>query len=94
MCEGGLSKMKLFTSNSFQRLEQSLNYSSLKQQVISQNIANVDTPKYKAKKVSFKTELAEASMEASRTHRSHIPFRGGTGESPILMETQRTSYNP
>ena len=37
----------------FLHLDNALNYSATKQKVISQNIANVDTPNYKAKDVSF-----------------------------------------
>ncbi|WP_412093612.1 flagellar basal body rod protein FlgB [Peribacillus simplex] len=40
--------MELF-SNTFQSLENALDYSNAKQKVISQNIANSDTPNYKAK---------------------------------------------
>ena len=36
------------------RLERGLDYSAVKGKVISQNIANVDTPNYRAKNVSFK----------------------------------------
>ena len=35
------------------QLERGLNFSALKGKAISQNIANVDTPNYKAKNVRF-----------------------------------------
>ena len=44
--------MDLF-SGTISTLDKALNYSATKQKVISQNIANVDTPNYKAKDVSF-----------------------------------------
>ncbi|WP_044893775.1 flagellar basal body rod protein FlgB [Bacillus alveayuensis] len=68
--------MKLF-SHTFHALEQGLDYSSLKQKVISHNIANVDTPNYKAKQVHFKTELNKAlqSLEAYRTDLRHFEFK-------------------
>ena len=59
------------------QLERGLNFSALKGKVISQNIANVDTPNYKAKNVDFKEVLANAqssSLEAYRTDSSHIAF--------------------
>jgi flagellar basal-body rod protein FlgB len=68
--------LKLF-SHTFHALEQGLDYSSLKQKVISHNIANVDTPNYKAKQVHFKTELNKAlqSLEAYRTDPRHFEFK-------------------
>lgn len=44
---------------SFKLLEQGLNATWYKQKVISQNIANNDTPDYKAKTVDFKVVLDE-----------------------------------
>ena len=85
--------MELF-SNIFQVLGKSLDYSSAKQKVISQNIANVDTPNYKAKDVvknSFK-EILGASLEAYRTDSRHLTFRKHSNESIIVTE-QRGSYN-
>ena len=62
--------MNLF-SGTISRLENALNYSSTKQKVISQNIANVDTPNYKAKDVSFKATF----NEALGNHDRYIPNR-------------------
>ncbi|MDP4105865.1 MAG: flagellar basal body rod protein FlgB, partial [Bacillota bacterium] len=61
--------MKLF-SNTFTSLEQALNYSSLKQKVISQNIANADTPNYKAQDVSFKAILQNEMGQNFTTYRT------------------------
>ena len=55
--------MKIF-SNTFHTLEQGLNYSSLKQKAFSQNIANVDTPNYKAKDVSFKNVFQQTVQQS------------------------------
>ena len=85
--------MELF-SNTFQTLEKSLDYSSLKQKVISQNIANVDTPNYKAKDVaknSFQTTL-QTSIEAYRTDPRHINFETSSDPSTIVTQ-QNVSYN-
>lgn len=83
--------MKLF-SNSIQLLEKSLTYSSLKQKVISNNIANVDTPNYKAKEVSFKTELENAYFKAQRSDNRHIEFKRGSSKIEINTRAN-TSYN-
>lgn len=83
--------MKLF-SNSIHLLENSLAYSSLKQKVIANNIANVDTPNYKAQEVSFKTELDRATLHANRSDDRHFEFKRGS--SNIEINTRRTtSYN-
>ena len=51
--------MAIFNNTGFRLLEQGLDGVWRKQQVISQNIANSDTPEYKAKTVNFKTVLSE-----------------------------------
>ncbi|MCL6587445.1 MAG: flagellar basal body rod protein FlgB [Anoxybacillus sp.] len=79
--------MKLF-SRTFTMLEQGLDYASLKQKVIANNIANVDTPNYKAKDVRFKTALeqAMAPLEAYRTDPRHFSFKGSP--SNFLVTTR------
>ncbi|WP_421384579.1 flagellar basal body rod protein FlgB [Bacillus salacetis] len=69
--------MSLF-SNTIHSLENGLNYSSAKQKVISQNIANVDTPNYKAKSINFKDHLNDSisTLEANRTNPRHFEFPG------------------
>lgn len=58
-----------------------LDASWLRNDTISQNIANVDTPGYKRKNVSFEEHLNEAlddsSFKGRMTDRRHIPI-GGT----------------
>jgi len=51
--------MALFNNTSFRLLEQGLDAVWLKQKVISQNIANSDTPGYKARTVNFSAVLKE-----------------------------------
>lgn len=80
--------MSLFGS-SISQLENGLTYASAKQKAIASNIANVDTPGYKAKTVNFSSFLEDAKqLEANRTNSHHIPFtQGGTaavsGVSPF-----------
>lgn len=73
--------MSLF-SGSIANLERGLNFSALKNKVIAQNIANVDTPNYQAKDVSFSQLLNDAkqsSLTAYRTDNRHFEFRGTGG---------------
>ncbi|WP_262391918.1 flagellar basal body rod protein FlgB [Sporolactobacillus inulinus] len=54
-------------------LEQGLNRSMAAQNAIAQNIANVDTPDYKAKKVLFE-DVLDSKMQANRTNPKHLSF--------------------
>ena len=89
--------MKLF-SNTINSLENSLNYSTLKQKVISQNIANVDTPNYKAKDVDFKNvfdKTLNQSIEGYRTNSLHYEISSSSTSENKLSISQRNnvSYN-
>jgi len=65
--------MKLFDS-AFGIHERALDLRGQRMEVIAQNIANVDTPFYKAKDVDFKQVLDETQTERSMraTHSAHI----------------------
>ncbi len=79
--------MKLF-SRTFTLLEQGLDYASMKEKVIANNIANADTPNYKAKEVRFKTELERAlTLEAYRTNPKHFQFKN-TNTSNFFVTTR------
>ncbi|MDV7763255.1 flagellar basal body rod protein FlgB [Peribacillus simplex] len=87
--------MELF-SNTFQSLENALNYSNTKQKVISQNIANSDTPNYKAKEVdktqSFKAELG-SSLKSYRTDERHYTFKSERGHASPIVFQKNVQYN-
>ncbi|MEW9108584.1 MAG: flagellar basal body rod protein FlgB [Cytobacillus gottheilii] len=86
--------MNLF-SGTISTIEGALNYSSLKQKVISQNIANVDTPGYKAKDVSFKDTLNQAmagAQKAYRTDSRHYDFKTNASANGIVSQ-RNVSYN-
>ncbi|MRG85406.1 flagellar basal body rod protein FlgB [Salinibacillus xinjiangensis] len=87
--------MSIF-SGTIHTLEQSLDYSSLKNKTISNNIANVDTANYKAKDVVFKDVLnsASSSLEAKRTHPKHLPFQATPNTTPYnVIQRDNTTYN-
>lgn len=82
-------------SNTITALEKGLNYSALKQKVISNNIANVDTPNYKAKDVSFKHVFDQEKTKvigAYRTNVRHIPFQSSPSNLPIVVQ-KNVQYN-
>jgi len=87
--------MSLF-SGTISLLENALNYSSTKQKVISQNIANVDTPNYKAQEVSFKAALDHAvgqSLSTNRTDYRHFVLNKPEDASSSVINKKLVSYN-
>lgn len=68
---------KLYAKNNL--LEKSINASWARNEVISQNLANVDTPNYKRKDVTFEEYLNESldskSLEGITTDERHIPIK-------------------
>ncbi len=87
--------MNLF-SGTISGLEHALNYSSTKQKVISHNIANVDTPNYKAKGVSFKASFNEAlgnTIDTYRTDKRHYTFQKHSAGSAAIVTKNQFSYN-
>lgn len=58
-------------------LEKSLDAALLRNEAVSQNIANVDTPGYKRKTVAFEEYLNDATagrIKGIRSHPEHIPL--------------------
>ncbi|QOR68553.1 flagellar basal body rod protein FlgB [Cytobacillus suaedae] len=88
--------MKLFSST-ITTLEQAMNYSTAKQKVISHNIANSDTPNFKAKSVSFNSEfnrILKDSMQANKTDIRHYDFKSTNTSNSFSVFTQNSSsYN-
>lgn len=76
-------------------LEKSLDYSTVKNRTISDNIANIDTPNYKAKDTVFKEALDDAlhnTIETKRTHNAHYTFNSPT-KSIRTFTKKNTMYN-
>ncbi|MGN1400562.1 MAG: flagellar basal body rod protein FlgB [Bacillus sp. (in: firmicutes)] len=82
-----------FISGTYQTLERALDYSAAKHKAISSNIANIDTPNYKAKAVSFRDSLgSEMKIQALRTDPKHMEFLGGQ-EGTMRVNRLAASYN-
>lgn len=69
------------TDHTLAVLEKSLDLRARNQQVIASNMANVDTPGYSARKLSFEEDLRQAinkpQSNISSAHPRHIPVSGG-----------------
>jgi len=91
--------IKLF-GKSITRLEEALNVRSKRHQVITTNIANQDTPEYKAKSLDFKNALKAVTGEGTtialaRTNKNHLSPQS-QAKDPISSQikvatTSRTS---
>ncbi len=80
---------KIDNALSFQQA--ALGLRAYRQQVLAGNIANADTPNYKAKDFDFKTALSEAvagrsegHLPVSRTSQTHLSGTGNSG--PVSLK--------
>ena len=80
----------LLNTNSMQVLEKALDGTSLRNGVISNNIANVDTPNFKRSEVNFEDELQKAidgtGIQGIRTDPRHFEI-GGSNVNNITVKT-------
>lgn len=89
--------LKLFTN--INQLQRSLDVSSLRQRLINDNIANVDTPGYKTKDVSFNDVLSNEASKYStmprfqgyRTNPRHLQIGQASPFQPKVMVQNNTS---
>lgn len=94
--------MRMFPLNqsTFNVLERSLDATSLRQSVIANNIANVDTPYFKKSEVRFE-ELLQKELQASsstfagyRTNPRHFPIGQNTLSSqPVIQVDEHSKMN-
>ena len=75
-------------------LQKGLEASSLRQQVLSDNVANVDTPNFKRSDVDFQVVLNQAlgndggELPLKQTSKLHLPGITGDGSSTgVVMDT-------
>ena len=82
--------MDWITNNSMLMLQKGLDYTWQKQRVISENIANVETPGYKAKYLTFEDELRQRLWKVSNSKTSgkitrHQEIRDAIGSSRFTV---------
>lgn len=92
--------MDLLNGASFQRLEGAIHAASMRQQVLANNIANVDTPNFKRSDVAFEEMLTQAmgdggkSIAGRRTYDRHIPIGASSSiPSPVVLTEDSTVIN-
>ncbi len=72
----------LFSDNAIRAAKLALDGLSFKQGVISNNIANIDTPGYRAQEIDFDNVMKRAllntgTMNIARTHSNHLGVTSG-----------------
>ncbi|AJS59176.1 flagellar basal body rod protein FlgB [Paenibacillus sp. IHBB 10380] len=88
--------MNLLNGTSFQKLEGAIQAANKRQQVISNNIANVDTPYFKRSEVSFESLLQQTmdggmpALKGNRTDERHFVI-GPTSSVPLPVVSEDTS---
>ncbi|TMW73208.1 flagellar basal body rod protein FlgB [Alteribacter natronophilus] len=89
--------MDILNNSTNRLLESALNASMTRQRTISNNIANADTPNYKARRTVFGNELSKASgrleMEANRTDHRHLQFGGNPRGDAVVVRDGSTVMN-
>ncbi|MBM7644351.1 flagellar basal-body rod protein FlgB [Scopulibacillus daqui] len=84
--------MKIQTQNVTYLLEKALDNTADSQKVIGQNIANVDTPNYKARHVNFQNELKSA-LQAYKTDPKHMSFKNNGEEPKVTVDASTSIQN-
>ena len=88
---------KLSFGKTFYALEKAISISQQRNAVITSNISNLDTPKYKSKDINFKSELAKAletnhQKDLVRTNPRHISMQMN-GEQMIEPFEEQGEWN-
>lgn len=93
--------MNLFNGTGVGTLESALNAANLRQKVIANNIANVDTPNFKMSEVKFEEYLQQSmdstntrSLEGKRTNARHFYIGTSANEvTPTVINDGETLMN-
>ena len=78
------------TSNTMLMLEKSMNFQWTKQNVLLDNIANAETPNYKAKYVTFEDALSDRIQAAAMEKKSLSSIRNVLATSTPTVRTNDT----
>lgn len=82
--------VNVLNGTSFARLESAVKSAEMRQGVISNNIANVDTPNFKRSEVLFEELLTQemggnSGLQGKRTNERHIPIGKSGGIVPTAQ---------
>ncbi len=90
---------QIMNSSNFDYLSRGMSAANLRQEVISNNIANVNTPHFKRSAVNFEDLLAQElhldddgrRLEIVRTHDRHLPIPIHGKVNAVIEEDQTTT---
>jgi flagellar basal-body rod protein FlgB len=89
--------MSIWDKPALTLMERALDAATIRQKVIANNIANVDTPYFKRSEVRFEEllerELQSPTLEGWRTHPRHIPIGKNTLPQPEIVTDEHTAMN-
>ncbi len=74
-------------------LEDALNYRSMRQDMIASNIANVDTPNYKPRDISFEQTLVAKKDNLLKSDKNQLQM-AVTNSSHMKPKSEASSYTP
>ncbi len=84
--------------NAFAFQEKAIGLRAYRQQILAGNIANADTPNYKARDFDFSTALKEAvagrhagGIQMATTAKGHLAGNGDTGPARLMYRTPSQS---
>jgi flagellar basal-body rod protein FlgB len=86
--------MSFEISKSFKYLESSLQYRAIRQDLISGNIANADTPYYKARDINFEDMLSKKAYEEFNKHNDKKLPLARTTENMLPGVDEESSDKP
>ncbi len=84
--------------NTISMLERSLNLRSLQHRVLASNIANMDTPNYKAVELAVAEEMngkkdSDSGIQLVRTQTGHLPLKQSPADSVKLKVAQPPPFS-
>ncbi|NGZ75512.1 flagellar basal body rod protein FlgB [Saccharibacillus alkalitolerans] len=90
--------MNILNDTGFNRLRSAIDASNTRQQVISNNIANADTPYFKRSEVSFESLLQSemngvSSIKGRMTNPRHIAIGSGSIPTAKITTDKSTAMN-
>ena len=85
-------------SNTINTLEKSLNLRSIQHKALSSNIANMDTPNYKAVELDVTEKMTKQQgsvpgLKLVRTSASHLPIRNHRADAVTLKAAKPTPFS-
>ncbi|PZE22459.1 flagellar basal body rod protein FlgB [Paenibacillus xerothermodurans] len=89
--------MNILNKPAFNQLERTLNASTMRQRVIADNIANVDTPLFKRAEVRFEellqNEMNGPALQGFRTDPRHFQLGGAATPEPQIVRDNSSAVN-